>query len=94
MNGRELMKSFVGQTTITGKYEEDLEEVVSAFDDMEEMCECSQMQKRKAMAIILNVPTKDLFYRHDHVEKSYDQGIYFLRQRYNGKEKQTRLLME
>lgn len=38
MKIRDLVKSYVGQPALMGKYEENLEEVIAVLEDMADMC--------------------------------------------------------
>lgn len=94
VNGRDLVKSFIGQTPFSGTYNEDLEETINVYQDFCDMCNVNLTQKRKAMTIMLKGPARAYFARHVRDARRYEEAVCRLRKRYNNREKRYRLFNE
>lgn len=83
LNGRDLVKYFIGQTPFSGRYEEELEDIISIYEDMFEMCDVFPGQKRKAVGIMLEGSAKKYFVNHVRHARTFEEAFHLLRKRYN-----------
>lgn len=56
-----MMKDFTGKPSFSGAYEEDLDNVLSIFDTITDMCEITPEEKLQAMPVILKGDALTLF---------------------------------
>lgn len=92
--GRGLVKAFIVQEPFSGRYQENLEEVIAVYEDWDDMCVVLEGQKRKAMTVALKGPAKALFSTESHRQNPYEEGIEMLRKWYYTKEVQNRFITE
>lgn len=93
-NGRDLVKSFIGQTPFSGGYNENLEETINIYEDFCRMCDVNESQKRRAITIMLKGTARAYYSTHVRDAATYDEAVHMLRRRYNNREKKYRLLSE
>lgn len=78
VNGRDLVKYFVGKTPFSGCYEDRLMEMISLYQYFCNMCDVTPAQKIKAMYIILKEPADANFSKHVRDAKTYEEADYRL----------------
>lgn len=68
-DGRDLVKSFISQPFFSESYEEDLEDVLDVYEDMETMCDVDSGQNRKAMSITLKANARVFYHQIESTSK-------------------------
>lgn len=86
------MKSFIGKLTISGSWEEDLDNVLSIFNTLATMCKVAPDEKLKAIQIMQKGDALSYFSSKINLCATFDDAIELLRNWYNGDDKKTRIL--
>lgn len=74
-----MVRAFVWQNKLSGKYEEDLDGLIETLDTFAEMCDLSNTQRRKAIPIMLTVNALSLFNKIAKTCEIFDDAVTLCR---------------
>lgn len=92
LGGSRLMKAYIGNPTFSGGWDEDIDNCISIYDILSEMCCVTDDEKLQSIPIMLSGDALSYFSSKIEGCSSYQEATMLLRRWYNSDEKRARIL--
>ena len=87
-----LMRAFGTKKRFSGSWDEDLDDTISIFETLSNICELSDEEKLKAIPIMLMGDAMSYFSNKAKTYDTYEDAMITLRKWYNSDDKKARIL--